>query len=106
MISKYRLAILLTIPILLILAKFYSWIIFGAAITLTDHASRISAFLAPSLRDFEMLMQSLFYGFSWAPVLVSISFIIYVIISYVIALVIAMCLIWIFATQRPNQDEG
>ena len=104
MISKYRLAILLTIPTLLVLAKFYSWFIFGALINLSDYSSTISAFLAPSFRDFEMLMQSLYYAISWSPLLVSISFIVYVLISYGIALLIAMCLIWIFSKQHPKKE--
>ena len=103
MISKYRLAILLTIPNLLVLAKFYSWFIFGAPIYLSDYSSMISAFLAPSFRDFEMLMQSLYYAISWSPLLVSFSFIVYVLISYAIALLVAMFLIWIFTKQQPKK---
>jgi len=104
MISKYRLAILLTIPNLLVLAKFYSWFIFGALINSSNYSSMTSAFLAPSFRDFEMLMQSLYYAISWSPLLVSISFIVYVLISYAIALVIAMCLIWIFTKQHSKKE--
>jgi len=104
MISKYRLAILLTIPNLLVLAKFYSWFIFGALINLSDYSSMTSAFLAPSFRDFEMLMQSLYYAISWSPLLVSISFIVYVLISYGIALLMAMCLIWIFTKQNHKKE--
>jgi len=104
MISKYRIAILLTIPTLLVLAKFYSWFVFGAPIYLSDYSSMTSAFLAPSFRDFEMLMQSLYYAISWSPLLVSISFIVYVLISYAIALLMAMCLIWIFTKQHSKKE--
>lgn len=104
MISKYRLAILLTIPTLLVLAKFYSWFVFGELINLSDYLSMTSAFLAPSLRDFEMLMQSLYYAISWSPLLVLISFIEYVLIGYAIALLMAMCLIWIFTKQHPKKE--
>ena len=103
MISNYRLAILLTIPTLLVLAKFYSWFIFGALINFSDYSSMTSALLAPSFRDFEMLMQSLYYAISWSPLLVSISFIVYVLISYAIALLMAMCLIWIFTKQHSKK---
>ena len=103
MISKYRIAILLTIPTLLVLAKFYSWFVFGALINLSDYSSMTSAFLAPSFRDFEMLMHSLYYAISWSPLLVSISFIVYVLISYAIALLVAMFLIWIFTKQQPRK---
>lgn len=102
MINKYRLAIPVTILNLLILAKFYNWMIFGAIYS-NDYSSMTSAFLAPSFRDFEMLMQSLYYAISWSPLLVSISFIVYVLISYAIALLLAMFLIWIFTKQRPKK---
>jgi hypothetical protein len=104
MISKYRLAILFTIPTLLVLSKFYSWFIFGAPIYLSDYSSMTFAFLAPSFRDFDMLMLNLYYGISWSPLLVSISFIVYVLISYAIALLLAMCLIWIFTKQHPTKE--
>ena len=104
MINKYRLAILHTIPALLVLAKFYSWFIFGDLIRLSDYSSMTSAFLTPSFRDFEMLMQSLYYAISWSPLLVSISFIVYVLISYAIALLMAMCLIWIFTKQHHKKE--
>ena len=104
MISKYRLAILLTIPTLLVLAKFYNWLVFGAPIYISDYSSMTSAFLAPSFRDFEMLMQSLYYAISWGSLLVSIIFIVYVFISYAIALIVVMFLIWIFAKQHPKKE--
>ena len=104
MISKYRLAILLTIPTLLVLAKFYNWFVFGAPLYISDYSSMTSAFLAPSFRDFEILMQSLYYAISWGSLLVSIVFIMYVFISYAIALIVAMFLIWIFAKQHPKKE--
>ena len=49
-------------------------------------------------------MQSLYYAISWSPLLVSNSFIVYVLISYAIALLLAICMIWIFTKQHPKKE--